>query len=143
MKAFLPSITSLCFSNPPEAQKPMNSIRFADRPHRLGPIGIRVFQGAALALILAIAMPIRAADERAVKSRVAPIYPEIARRMRIGGAVKLQANVDSQGKVTDVKAVSGNHMLAVAAEDAVRQWRFVPGSGDSNVSLEVNFTVSQ
>jgi TonB family protein len=143
MKECLPSITSLCFSKPPEEQKPMNSIRIGDRPHRLGRVGIRIFQGAALALIFAIAMPARAADERAVMSRVSPIYPEMARRMRIGGAVKLEANVDSQEKVTEVKAVSGNHMLAVAAEDAVKQWKFVPGSGDSNVSVEVNFTVVQ
>jgi len=40
----------------------------------------------------------RAADERAVKSRVTPIYPEVAKRMKIRGAVKLVATVDAQGK---------------------------------------------
>ena len=121
----------------------MNRIRIGHRHHGLGWVAFKLLHGAALALILTVAMPARAADERAVKSRVAPVYPEMARRMRIGGAVKLEANVDSQGKVTEVKAVSGNHMLAVAAEDAVRQWKFVPGSGDSSVSVEVNFAVSQ
>lgn len=104
---------------------------------------IGVFQGAALALILAVAMPARAGDERAIKLRVAPVYPEIAKRMRIGGAVKLEATVDAQGKVTDVKAVSGNHMLAVAAEDAVRQWKFAPDSSETKVNLEVNFSLGQ
>ena len=121
----------------------MNRICIGDCPNGLGRGGIRIFQATALALILAAAMPVRAADERAIKSRVPPVYPEIARRMRIAGAVKLEANVDAQGKVTDVKAVSGNHMLAVATEDAVRQWRFVSGAGDSTVSVEVNFTVGQ
>jgi len=121
----------------------MNHTRIGDRPHRLEQVRIKLFQLAALALLLAIATPTWAADDRAVKSRVSPIYPEIARRMKIGGAVKLEANVDAQGKVTDVKAVSGNHMLSVAAEDAVRKWKFAPGSGNSNVSVEVNFTVSQ
>jgi TonB family protein len=102
-----------------------------------------MFHAAALALILTIAMPARAADERAIKSRVAPVYPEIAKHMKIGGAVRLEATVDAQGKVTDVKTVSGNHMLAVAAEDAVRQWKFVPASSDSSVNVEVNFSTGQ
>jgi len=107
----------------------MNHLRARDRRQGLRRVGIGTFQGAALVLILAIAMPIRAVDERAVKSRVSPAYPEIVKRMKIGGAVKLEATVDAQGKVTDIKTVRGNHMLSVAAEDAVRQWKFVPGSG--------------
>ena len=60
-------------------------------------------KAAVLALLLALALPGRAADERAVKSRVPPVYPEIAKRMRITGAVKVEATVDAGGKVTDVK----------------------------------------
>jgi TonB family protein len=120
----------------------MNRTCIGDRTHGFGVAGIKLFQGAALALILAMAMPVHAADERTVKSRVRPFYPEIAKHMRIAGAVQLKAKVDAEGKVTDVKAVSGNHFLAVAAEDAVKLWRFVPGAGDSNVNVEVNFTVS-
>jgi len=94
-------------------------------------------------LTLSLTMPARAADERAVKSRVAPLYPEIAKRLRIGGAVKLAATVDAEGKVTDVKALSGNRMLAVAAEDAVRKWKFAPGTEETNVDLEINFAIGQ
>jgi TonB family protein len=102
-----------------------------------------MFQAVVLALMLTMALPARAGDERAVKSRVSPVYPEIAKRMKIGGAVKLEATVDAQGKVTEVKTISGNHMLSVAAEDAVRQWKFVPGEGVSNVNVEVNFAAAQ
>jgi TonB family protein len=121
----------------------MNHLRARDRRQGLRRVGIGTFQGAALVLILAIAMPIRAVDERAVKSRVSPAYPEIVKRMKIGAAVKLEATVDAQGKVTDIKTVRGNHMLSVAAEDAVRQWKFVPGSGSSSVTVEVNFAPAQ
>jgi len=102
-----------------------------------------VFEIAALASIVAFALPARAGDDRAVKSRVAPVYPEIARRMRIAGEVRLEATVDAQGKVKDVKPVSGNHMLEVAAEDAVRQWKFAPGDGDAVVSVSVSFSLAQ
>ena len=121
----------------------MNHLHFGNRHQALRRVGIRVFQGAALALVLAVAMSARAADDRAVKSRVSPIYPEIAKRMKIAGAVKLEAVVDAQGKVTDVKTISGNRMLSVAAEDAVRQWKFVPGSSDTSVNVEVDFAAGQ
>lgn len=63
--------------------------------------------------------------------------------MRIGGGVRLEATVDAQGKVKDVKPVSGNHMLEVAAEDAVRQWKLAPGDGDAVVTVSVNLTLNQ
>jgi len=98
-----------------------------------------VFAALAIALTLALAVPCMAADARAVKSKVSPAYPEIAKRMRITGEVKMEATVDADGKVTDVKTVSGNSMLSVAAQDAVRKWRFVPAPAASTVEVNVNF----
>ena len=83
------------------------------------------------------------AEERAVKSRVAPIYPEIAKRMGITGVVQVQATVSADGKVTAVKAVSGNSMLASAAESAVQRWRFAPGDAASTVNVDLNFTLNR
>lgn len=121
----------------------MHTVHLAGIDHVRWRMGFRVLQAAAFAAIVALALPARAGDTRAVKSRVAPIYPEIAKRLRISGEVQLQATVDAQGKVKDVKPVKGNRMLEVAAEDAVRQWRFVPGDGDSVVDVSVNFTLDQ
>jgi TonB family protein len=107
------------------------------------PATVRLVQAAALALVVALAVPCRAADERAVKTRVAPIYPEIAKRMKIAGVVKLAVTVDAQGKVTEVKTASGSHMLAPAAEEAVRKWKFAPGTADSTVDVEIDFALAQ
>jgi TonB family protein len=96
---------------------------------------------ALLALLLAITTDTARADERAVKSRVQPIYPELAKRMKIAGLVSVQATVDAGGKVTDAKATNGNRLLGGAAEDAVRKWKFVPGEGVSVVTVEINFTM--
>jgi TonB family protein len=95
---------------------------------------------AALGLLLAV--PGRA-EERAVKSRVAPVYPELAKRMKITGTVKIEATVDAGGKVTDVKTMNGSHALASAAEDAVRKWRFAPGDGEAKVDVEVSFVLGE
>ncbi len=120
----------------------MTSTHIADRTRHLKTVAIKLSQAVALAAMLIMALPAHAGDDRAVKSRVPPVYPEIAKRMHIGGAVKLEATVDPDGKVTEVKAISGNHMLSVAAEEAVRQWKFVPGTSASSVNVEVNFNAN-
>ena len=103
---------------------------------------VKFLQVAALTLTVALALQGRA-DERAIKSRVSPIYPELAKRMKIAGIVKIEAKVDADGKVTDVKTLTGNHLLSPAAEDAVRKWRFVPGASASTVNVDVSFAMSQ
>jgi TonB family protein len=95
------------------------------------------------ALALVVALPAWAANERGVKLRVAPSYPEIAKRMRIGGVVEIEATVDAEGKVLEAKAVSGNRMLEPAAEDAVRKWKFEPGPGSFKVTVQINFNLNQ
>lgn len=111
-----------------------------ERSRRIGRI---FFQTGVLALVMFMAAPAHAADARAIKSRVPPVYPEIAKRMKIEGAIKVQATVDADGKVTDAKAVSGNRILSSAAEDAVRKWKFEPGSGEAMVVVDINFTLGQ
>lgn len=100
--------------------------------------GVRMMYAAVM--ILALALPARAAD-RAILSRVPPAYPEIARRMRITGEVKLAVTVDADGKVTDIKPVSGNRVLSQAAEDAIRKWKFASGAGTDTVEISMNFAL--
>jgi TonB family protein len=103
-----------------------------------------LLRATAVALVLALGLPFCGrAEERAVKSRVAPVYPEIAKRMKVSGPVKLDVTVDADGKVTDVKEVSGNHTLSIAAQEAVRKWKFAPGPGVSTVSVELNFNLAE
>lgn len=58
--------------------------------------------------------------------RLEPHYPERARRQNVQGAVILQALVSEDGGVQQLKVLIGNADLALAAIDAVRQWRFKP-----------------
>lgn len=116
---------------------------FSFRSNRLRRAAMRMMQAAALALVVSMALPAHAADERAVKSRVAPVYPELAKRMRITGEVRLEVTVSPDGKVTNVKALSGNSMLSNAAQSAVRRWQFVPGPAVSVVEVSLNFDLSE
>ncbi|MGD0830570.1 MAG: energy transducer TonB [Terracidiphilus sp.] len=116
---------------------------FKSPPKELRHLGVRLTRAAALALMLALVMPARAADERAVRSRVPPVYPEIAKRMKITGAVHVSVTIDAEGKVTDAKTISGNRMLGAAAEDAVRRWRFESGTGTTTMEIELTFVLAQ
>jgi protein TonB len=58
--------------------------------------------------------------------RVQPVYPVEALPSRLEGAVVLAATITADGKVKDLKVVSGHPLLARAATDAVSQWRYRP-----------------
>jgi periplasmic protein TonB len=73
--------------------------------------GLRVSQGVVQGLVI---------------KKVAPIYPQQALQMHLQGSVVLQANISKEGKITNVRAISGDAMLARAASDAVRQWKYKP-----------------
>lgn len=58
--------------------------------------------------------------------RVEPVYPLIARNIRLSGTVRLRAIIATDGSVQNLEVLSGSPILARAAEDAVRQWRYRP-----------------
>jgi protein TonB len=59
--------------------------------------------------------------------RVEPIYPTMAAHARLQGTVILEATVDRQGLVEDVRILRSAHaLLDKAALDAVRQWQYSP-----------------
>ena len=82
-----------------------------------------------------------------VTSRVEPKYNDLARKARITGVVIVEAIINKDGRVEQVKVVKGLPMgLSEAAEEAVKQWRFRPGTlngqpVDVIFNLTVNFTL--
>lgn len=80
---------------------------------------------------------------RKVKSKIPPVYPDLARRMGISGTVKVQITVDKVGTVKNTKLIGGHPILANAALDAVRKWRF-EGAGDETTGIvEFHFDPTQ
>ena len=75
--------------------------------------------------------------------KVAPTYPQKALAMRIQGAVELLATISREGNVTDVKLLSGDTMLARAAMDAVKQWKYKPYYlDDKPLEIQTEITVN-
>ncbi|MGB0014816.1 MAG: energy transducer TonB [Candidatus Sulfotelmatobacter sp.] len=80
---------------------------------------------------------------RRAKSKVQPEYPELARKMNITGTVKVQVVVSPNGTVKEAKVVGGHPVLAGAALDAVRKWRFEPAPGESTGVVDFKFEPHQ
>lgn len=75
--------------------------------------------------------------------KVEPIYPAIARTARLEGQVVVDAVILKDGTVSEVKVLSStNRMFDQACIDAVRQWRFTPGSQDVVLTVTVRFTLN-
>src|SRR5712675_1697442 len=79
--------------------------------------------------------------------RVQPNYPPLARQARIQGTVVLQAEISKEGTIQNLQLISGHPMLAPAAIEAVKQWRYKPYllNGEPvavDTQVQVNFTLS-
>lgn len=75
---------------------------------------------------------------RKILRKLQPEYPEIARKMNLGGTVKVVAVVAADGDVKAVEPKGGSPILLKAAEDAVAKWKFASG-GESREVIEVHF----
>lgn len=94
-----------------------------------------------LAGLLSLSTAARSED-RKIKTKVAPVYPQMLRKMNIGGTVKLNVVVASDGHVVETTAIGGHPMLVEPAMDAVKRWKFEPASTPSNIIVEVKFDPS-
>jgi protein TonB len=59
-------------------------------------------------------------------TKVQPEYPVVARQLKLEGTVEVEASITETGTVADVRQVSGNPVLAKAASDALKKWKFNP-----------------
>jgi TonB family protein len=75
--------------------------------------------------------------------RVQPKYPQAALAVRAQGAVQIEATINKDGNVTNLKVLSGDPVLARAALEAVRQWRYKPYYLDgAPVEIQTQITVN-
>jgi protein TonB len=87
-----------------------------------------------------------AAAIQAPQATVNPAYPVLAQHMNVQGSVVLQAIIGADGMIENLKVLSGPSILASAAQQAVREWRFKPvyqngQAVESKAKITVNFTI--
>jgi protein TonB len=79
-------------------------------------------------------------------NRPNPVYPPLARQARIQGTVLLEALISKGGTIENLKIISGHPLLAPAAVEAVRHWRYRPTllNGEPvevQTTIEVHFSL--
>jgi TonB family protein len=76
---------------------------------------------------------------RRAKNKVQPEYPPLARKMNLSGTVKIEVVVAPNGTVKDARIVGGHPVLASAALDAAKRWRFEPGPIEASGVIDFKF----
>jgi periplasmic protein TonB len=107
--------------------------------------------GRAALAALSLICPLAAEDAKRISTsealsqvvtRVKPDYPEIAKQIRVSGQVELEATIDEDGAVVSIKTLTGNPILAKAAVDALKKWKFKPFKEDGKpVKVASDFTL--
>jgi TonB family protein len=76
---------------------------------------------------------------RKTKTKVTPVYPDLAKRLNITGTVKVLVVVSPNGSLKDTKVVGGNPILVNAAMEALKKWKFEPADTESSGTVEFKF----
>ncbi len=100
---------------------------------------------AVLPLVALILFPVlllgqESTSQRKVVNRTLPEYPLLARTIKLSGVVKVAVLVSPDGSVKSLDLRGGHPLLAQAALDAVRRWKWEPGAHESHETVEVKFT---
>ena len=74
--------------------------------------------------------------------RVEPEYPADARAQHLQGSVTLEVRIGGEGNIHNIAVVEGNPLLAEAAVQAVRQWKYLPYSVEGRpVEMQTRITI--
>lgn len=98
----------------------------------------------AVVLLAATAFAQQAATDEGkhkVKTRVSPLYPELARRVGISGKVKIEVVISPDGHVRSTRVIGGHPLLVQPSIDALKEWRFMPAQEETTQTVEFDFRV--
>lgn len=87
-----------------------------------------------------------AAERQRLAEAIPPSYPPLAQHMNVQGSVVLQALIAADGRIQNLRVMSGPAILATAAQQAVRDWKFKPVfqngmAVETKATITVNFTI--
>jgi len=90
--------------------------------------------------------PLAAPANQVPQTEIHATYPALAQHMNVQGSVVLQAVIGTDGVIENVRVLRGPAILANAAQQAVREWRFKPmyqngRAVESKADITVNFTI--
>jgi TonB family protein len=78
-------------------------------------------------------------SKRKVRARVAPVYPDLAKRMNVGGKVKIEIVITPDGRVKTTRVIGGHPLLVVGCQEALKEWKFSPAPEETTQTVEFDF----
>jgi protein TonB len=81
----------------------------------------------------------QAQEGRKVVTQTQPEYPELAKRLRLQGTVKVQVIIGTDGIIKNTKVVGGNPVLVESTLEALKKWKYAPSSSETATTLEFSF----
>lgn len=82
-------------------------------------------------------------SKRKIKTRTAPVYPDLARRMKVTGKVKIELLIAPDGHVKSTRVIGGHPLLVQACQDAVKDWKFVSAPEETTQIVEFDFHLNE
>jgi TonB family protein len=100
---------------------------------------------AASFLVLSLASAQQSVEDskRKIKTKSNPVMPELARRMNIGGRVKIEVVVAPDGHVKSSRPIGGHPVLVQSCLDAVKDWKFESAPEETTQIIEFDFKTQQ
>ena len=82
-----------------------------------------------------------AGDEtkRPAKRLVPPKYPDLAKKLNLSGAVRIEVTIGPDGTVKHTRVLGGHPLLAASAEEAAQKSTFEPGPKETTEIIEFKF----
>jgi TonB family protein len=83
-----------------------------------------------------------------ILKKTVPVYPPLALKARVEGQVTIAATIDVDGRLRNLRVVSGHPLLIDAAMESVKSWRYRPTTlNEQPISVEtviqVNFALTR
>jgi TonB family protein len=77
--------------------------------------------------------------KRQVKRLLTPQYPELARKLKLSGSVRIEVTIAQDGTVKRTRVLGGHPLLAASAEEAAQKSTFDPGPKETIETIEFKF----
>ena len=81
----------------------------------------------------------RGDEDRKVTKKIAPEYPEMARKMNLAGVVRLVLVIAPNGTVKSAKPLGGHPLLIEPSLEAVKKWHYEPAATETTQTVEIRY----
>jgi TonB family protein len=100
----------------------------------------RILGSALLAMALGLGVTnLQAQEGRKALSNPVPVYPEVAKKMRLTGTVKVQIVIGADGRIKEKNFIGGHPVLVSSVEETLKDWKYAPAGGETTTQLQFNF----